>query len=202
MPHTGNSVQGRHIRCPRRWQKHHHRSPRHDSAQERFKGRYSGGGTPLRSFPADQSWATKPAWKLLAREKDAFIRPSPSGDTLGGVARKTRETMMVCEAAGYDIIIVENRRCRSVRDHGGIHGRFFFYSCNWQTLAMNCRVLKKGVMEIADAIVINKAEGDNRPKAELAKSQYINALHLLKPKKPSLASSGHALQRSTQRGCR
>ncbi len=123
----------------------------------------------------------KTRMELLAREKDAFIRPSPSGDTLGGVARKTRETMMACEAAGYDIIIVETVgvgqseiTVASMVD--------FFLLLQLANAGDELQGIKKGVMEIADAIVINKAEGDNRPKAELAKSQYINALHLLKPK--------------------
>ncbi len=126
----------------------------------------------------------KTRMELLAREKDAFIRPSPSGDTLGGVARKTRETMMVCEAAGYDVIIVETVgvgqseiTVASMVD--------FFLLLQLANAGDELQGIKKGVMEIADAIVINKAEGDNRPKAELARNHYVNALHLLKPKSPN-----------------
>ncbi|MBN1956765.1 MAG: methylmalonyl Co-A mutase-associated GTPase MeaB [Desulfuromonadales bacterium] len=117
----------------------------------------------------------------LAREKNAFIRPSPSGDTLGGVARKTRETMLLCEAAGYDVIIVETVgvgqsevTVASMVD--------FFLLLQIPNAGDELQGIKKGVMEIADAIIVNKAEGDNRPKAELARQQYENALHLLKPK--------------------
>ena len=117
----------------------------------------------------------------LAREQNAFIRPSPSGSTLGGVARKTRETMLLCEAAGYDIIIVETVgvgqseiTVASMVD--------FFLLLQLANAGDELQGIKKGVMEIADAIVINKAEGDNRPRAELARQQYENALHLLKPK--------------------
>lgn len=117
----------------------------------------------------------------LAREKNAFIRPSPSGDTLGGVARKTRETMLLCEAAGYDVIIVETVgvgqseiTVASMVD--------FFLLLQLPNAGDELQGIKKGVMEIADAILVNKAEGDNRPKAELARQQYENALHLLKPK--------------------
>ncbi len=117
----------------------------------------------------------------LAREKNAFIRPSPSGDTLGGVARKTRETMLLCEAAGYDVIVVETVgvgqseiTVASMVD--------FFLLLQLANAGDELQGIKKGVMEIADAIVINKAEGDNRPRAELARRQYLNALHLLKPK--------------------
>ncbi len=117
----------------------------------------------------------------LAREQNAFIRPSPSGKTLGGVARKTRETMLLCEAAGYDVIIVETVgvgqseiAVASMVD--------FFLLLQLANAGDELQGIKKGVMEIADAILINKAEGDNRPRAELARQQYVNALHLLKPK--------------------
>lgn len=117
----------------------------------------------------------------LARETNAFIRPSPSGDTLGGVARKTRETMLLCEAAGYDVIIVETVgvgqsevTVASMVD--------FFLLLQLPNAGDELQGIKKGVMEIADAILVNKAEGDNRPKAELARQQYENALHLLRPK--------------------
>jgi LAO/AO transport system kinase len=117
----------------------------------------------------------------LARESDAFIRPSPAGETLGGVARKTRETMLVCEAAGYDVIIVETVgvgqseiTVASMVD--------FFLLLQIPNAGDELQGIKRGVMEIADAIVVNKAEGDNRPRAELARQQYANALHMLKPK--------------------
>ncbi len=117
----------------------------------------------------------------LSRDPNAFIRPSPSGDTLGGVARKTRETMLICEAAGYDVIIVETVgvgqseiTVASMVD--------FFMLLQLPGAGDELQGIKKGVMEIADAIFINKAEGDNRPKADLARRQYLNALHLLKPK--------------------
>ncbi|HEY5674075.1 MAG TPA: methylmalonyl Co-A mutase-associated GTPase MeaB [Malonomonas sp.] len=117
----------------------------------------------------------------LSREQNAFIRPSPTGDTLGGVARKTRETMLLCEAAGYDVIIVETVgvgqseiTVASMVD--------FFLLLQLPNAGDELQGIKKGVMEIADAILINKAEGENRPKAELARRQYVNALHMVKPK--------------------
>jgi len=123
----------------------------------------------------------KTRMEMLAREQKAFIRPSPSGDTLGGVARKTRETMLLCEAAGYDVIIVETVgvgqsevTVASMVD--------FFLLLQIPNAGDELQGIKKGVMEIADAILVNKAEGDNRPKAELARQQYENALHLLRPK--------------------
>jgi LAO/AO transport system kinase len=117
----------------------------------------------------------------LAREEGAFIRPSPAGQTLGGVARKTRETMLVCEAAGYDVIIVETVgvgqseiTVASMVD--------FFLLLQIPNAGDELQGIKRGVMEIAVAIVVNKAEGENRPRAELARQQYANALHMLKPK--------------------
>jgi len=117
----------------------------------------------------------------LARDENAFIRPSPAGDTLGGVARKTRETMLLCEAAGYDVILVETVgvgqseiTVASMVD--------FFMLLQLANAGDELQGIKKGVMEIADAIIINKAEGSNRMKAEVAASQYINALHILRPK--------------------
>lgn len=116
----------------------------------------------------------------LSRDSNAFIRPSPAGDTLGGVARRTRETMLLCEAAGYDIIIVETvgvgqseTTVASMVD--------FFMLLQLATAGDELQGIKKGVMELADAVVINKADIDPI-KTDLAKSQYINALHILRPK--------------------
>src|SRR5512145_1107523 len=119
----------------------------------------------------------------LSRDARAFIRPSPAGDTLGGVARKTRETMLICEAAGYDVIIVETVgvgqseiTVASMVD--------FFLLLQLPNAGDELQGIKKGVMEIADAILINKAEGTNRPRADLARQQCANALHMLAPKSP------------------
>ncbi len=116
----------------------------------------------------------------LSRDPNAFIRPSPAGDTLGGVARRTRETMLLCEAAGYDIVIVETvgvgqseTTVASMVD--------FFMLLQLATAGDELQGIKKGVMELADAIVINKADIDQQ-KTELACQQYNNALHILRPK--------------------
>ena len=117
----------------------------------------------------------------LSRDPNAYIRPSPAGDSLGGVARKTRETMLACEAAGYDVVIVETVgvgqseiTVASMVD--------LFLLMQLPNAGDELQGIKKGVMEIADAIIINKAEGDNRPRAELARQQYLNALHIVKPR--------------------
>ncbi len=116
----------------------------------------------------------------LCRDPNAFIRPSPAGATLGGVARRTRETMLLCEAAGYDVVIVETvgvgqseTTVASMVD--------FFLLLQLATAGDELQGIKKGVMELADAIVINKADIDAH-KTELAKSQYLNALHILRPR--------------------
>ena len=120
----------------------------------------------------------------LARDGRAFIRPSPAGDTLGGVARKTRETMLICEAAGYDVIIIETVgvgqseiTVASMVD--------FFLLIQLPNAGDELQGIKRGVMEIADAILVNKAEGDNRRRADLARQQCVNALHMLSPKSPN-----------------
>jgi len=116
----------------------------------------------------------------LSRNPNAFIRPSPAGNTLGGVARRTRETMLLCEAAGYDVVIVETvgvgqseTTVASMVD--------FFLLLQLATAGDELQGIKKGVMELADAIIINKAELDPQ-KTELARRQYENALHILRPK--------------------
>ena len=116
----------------------------------------------------------------LSREQNCFIRPSPSGDTLGGVTRKTRETISVCEAAGYNVILVETVgvgqneiAVRSMVD--------FFLLIMISGGGDELQGIKRGVIEITDAIAINKADGDNKLNAELAKQEYSNALHYLTP---------------------
>ena len=116
----------------------------------------------------------------LSVNEKAFIRPSPSGGTLGGVARKTRETMLVCEAAGFDVIIIETvgvgqseTTVSSMVD--------FFLVLMIAGAGDELQGIKKGVLEVADAIVINKADGDNKRRAELARREYETALHLLTP---------------------
>ena len=116
----------------------------------------------------------------LSKEKDCFIRPSPSGGTLGGVTRKSRETITVCEAAGFDIILIETVgvgqsevTVRSMVD--------FFLLVLIAGGGDELQGIKRGIMELTDAILINKADGDNEKKANIARSDYNNALHYLQP---------------------
>ncbi len=126
----------------------------------------------------------KTRMEQLAVNDMAFIRPSPSGGTLGGVAGKTRETMLVCEAAGFDVIIIETvgvgqseTTVASMVD--------FFLVLMIAGAGDELQGIKKGVLEVADAIVINKADGDNVIRAELAQKEYQAALHLLMPTSPN-----------------
>ncbi|NOQ19376.1 MAG: methylmalonyl Co-A mutase-associated GTPase MeaB, partial [Desulfobacterales bacterium] len=128
--------------------------------------------------------ADKTRMEKLAIEENAFIRPSPSGGTLGGVARKTRETMIVCEAAGFDIMIVETvgvgqseTTVASMVD--------FFLLLMISGAGDELQGIKKGVFELADAVAVNKADGDNVEKAEMARKQYETALHFLAPSSPN-----------------
>jgi LAO/AO transport system kinase len=126
----------------------------------------------------------KTRMEKLAANQNAFIRPSPSSGTLGGVGRKTRETMLACEAAGYDVVIIETvgvgqseTTVASMVD--------FFLVLMIAGAGDELQGIKKGVLEVADAIVINKADGDNIQKAELAQKEYQNALHMLMPTSPN-----------------
>ncbi len=122
----------------------------------------------------------KTRMECLSCAKNSFIRPSPAGTTLGGVARKTRETMLVCEAAGFDVILVETVgvgqsevTVRSMVD------------CMLLLMLAGAgdelQGIKKGITELADALLINKADGDNRQRAEAARQEYARALHYLAP---------------------
>jgi len=128
--------------------------------------------------------ADKTRMERLAVAPEAFIRPSPSGGTLGGVARMTRETLLVCEAAGFDVVIVETvgvgqseTTVASMVD--------FFLVLMLAGAGDELQGIKKGVLELADAVAINKADGDNREKAEKARRSYEMALHLLNPATPT-----------------
>jgi len=119
----------------------------------------------------------KTRMEKLANLDNAYIRPSASGETLGGVANKTGETMLLCEAAGYDIILIETVGVG--QSETAVHGMTdFFLLLMLSGAGDELQGIKKGIMEMADMIVINKADGDNIPKSEMAKRQYENALHI------------------------
>ena len=116
----------------------------------------------------------------LSNDPDAFIRPSPSAGYLGGVARKTRETIILCEAAGFDVILVETVGVG--QSETAVHSMVdFFLLLMLAGAGDELQGIKRGIIEMADAIFINKADGDNIAKANLAKAEYSNALHLFPP---------------------
>jgi LAO/AO transport system kinase len=117
--------------------------------------------------------------KLSANDK-AFIRPSPSGDSLGGVARKTRETVILCEAAGFDTIFIETVGVG--QSETSVHSMVdFFLLLMLAGAGDELQGIKRGIMEMADAIAITKADGENRENAEMASKEYQKALHLFPP---------------------
>jgi LAO/AO transport system kinase len=116
----------------------------------------------------------------LANDPNAFIRPSSSAGTLGGVARNTRESVILCEAAGFDIIFVETVGVG--QSETAVHSMVdFFLLLMLAGAGDELQGIKRGIMEMADAILINKADGDNIRKAGLAAREYSNALHLFPP---------------------
>ena len=119
----------------------------------------------------------------LAGDKNAYIRPSPSAGSLGGVARKTRETIILCEAAGFNHIFIETVGVG--QSETAVHSMTdFFLLLMLAGAGDELQGIKRGIMEMADLIAINKADGNNVEKAQLAKIQYKNAIHLF-PRKDS-----------------
>jgi GTPase len=120
----------------------------------------------------------------LAVDPRAFVRPSPSSGTLGGVAAKTRETMLLCEAAGYDVILVETvgigQSETAVADMTD-----FFLALMLPGAGDELQGIKKGLVELADMIAVNKADGDNIERATTAAAEYRSALHILAPRSPN-----------------
>ena len=125
--------------------------------------------------------ADKTRMAQLANDANAFIRPSPSSGTLGGVAAKTRETMLLCEASGYGVILVETvgvgQSEVAVADMTD-----FFLVLALPSAGDELQALKKGVVELADMIAVNKADGDTLLRAKLAAAEYSAALHILSPR--------------------
>ena len=135
---------------------------------------------PTSSITGGSILGDKTRMQKLSREPNCFIRPSPSGGTLGGVARKSRETMMLCEAAGCDVILVETvgvgqseTTVRSMVD--------FFMLVVLTGAGDDLQGIKKGIMELADAIVVNKADGDNLERAKVTLGEYERMVEFIRP---------------------
>ena len=119
----------------------------------------------------------KTRMEALVTDKNAFIRPSPSGTSLGGVAQKTRESIILCEAAGFDTIIIETVGVG--QSETVVHSMVdFFLLLKLAGAGDELQGIKRGIIEMADAIVINKADGDNKQNAKIAKVAFNRALHL------------------------
>ncbi|MEM1338087.1 MAG: methylmalonyl Co-A mutase-associated GTPase MeaB [Bacteroidota bacterium] len=138
---------------------------------------------PSSSLTKGSILGDKTRMETLARHTNAFIRPSPANDALGGVARKTRETMILCEAAGFDVLLVETVGVG--QSEIAVHSMVdFFLLLKLAGAGDELQGIKRGIMEMADAVVINKADGTNMDRVKLAMSEFQQALHLY-PKKES-----------------
>jgi LAO/AO transport system kinase len=135
---------------------------------------------PSSSISRGSILGDKTRMERLARHPNAYIRPSPTGGSLGGVARKSRETLLVCEAAGFDIILVETVGVG--QSEIAVRGMVdFFLLLMLAGAGDELQGIKKGIIELADALLITKADGDNRTRALAAQAEYTHALRYLTP---------------------
>jgi len=141
----------------------------------------------------------KTRMEQLSKEPNAFIRPSPSSGTLGGVTRKSRETLMLCEAAGFDVILVETvgvgqseTTVRSMVD--------FFLALVITGAGDDLQGIKKGLLELVDAVLVNKADGDNKRKALVTRADYNQVLHYLRPATEGWITKAYACSSYTGEG--
>lgn len=136
---------------------------------------------PTSSLSKGSILGDKTRMETLAKDSNAFIRPSPSGTSLGGVAQKTRESIILCEAAGYNVILVETVGVG--QSEIAVHSMVdFFLLLKLSGAGDELQGIKRGIMEMADAIAINKADGSNLEHAKLAMTEFSRALHLYPPK--------------------
>lgn len=154
---------------------------------------------PSSSLTGGSIMGDKTRMEELASDPNTFIRPSPTSGTLGGVHRKTRETMLLCEAAGYDIILVETvgvgqseTAVRNMVD--------FFMLLALTGAGDDLQGMKKGIMELTDLIVVNKADGDNERPAKRTMREYRQILHVLQPVSPNWTSSATSVSSLNRSG--
>lgn len=146
---------------------------------------------PSSSLSGGSILGDKTRMEELVRQKNAFVRPSPTAGTLGGVHKKTRETMLLCEAAGYDIILIETVGVGQSETY--VRGMVDFFLLVALTGAGDeLQGMKKGIMELADAILVHKADGDNVRLARKTVAEYKQFLHFLKPATPGWQSTSLA----------
>ena len=135
---------------------------------------------PSSEFSGGSILGDKTRMEELSLMDNVFIRPSPAGKTLGGVARKTRESILLCEAAGFDLILIETVGVG--QSETMVHSMVdFFLLLMLAGAGDELQGIKRGIMEMADSLVITKADGDNIQKAKLASREYQNAMHLFPP---------------------
>lgn len=147
---------------------------------------------PSSSLSGGSILGDKTRMENLSREKNAFVRPSPSAGTLGGVHKKTRETMLLCEAAGYEVILIETVGVGQSETY--VRGMVDFFLLLVLTGAGDeLQGMKKGIMELADGIVVHKADGDNLQKAKRTVREYKQILHFLQPSTPGWLSQALAV---------
>jgi LAO/AO transport system kinase len=148
---------------------------------------------PSSSISGGSILGDKTRMEWLSVQENVFIRPTPSGLNLGGVAKNTRESILLCEAAGYDVILIETVGVG--QSETVVHSIVdFFLLLMLAGAGDDLQGIKRGIMEMADALVITKADGENVMKAKQARAQYASAMHLFPPKEndwivPSLTSS-------------
>lgn len=141
---------------------------------------------PSSSISRGSILGDKTRMEELVKEPNAFIRPSASGDALGGVSRKTRESIILCEAAGFDVILIETVGVG--QSETAVHSMTdFFLLLKLAGAGDELQGIKRGIMEMADSIVINKADGENKKAANLAKNEFNRALHLYPAKESNWA---------------
>lgn len=154
---------------------------------------------PSSSLSGGSILGDKTRMEELVKKSNAFVRPSPSAGTLGGVHKKTRETMLVCEAAGYDVILIETVGVGQSETY--VRGMVDFFLLLVLTGAGDeLQGMKKGIMELADAIVVHKADGDNVRLAKKTVSEYKQILHFLQPATPGWMSTAMPVSSWEKRG--
>jgi LAO/AO transport system kinase len=154
---------------------------------------------PSSSISGGSILGDKTRMEQLSRNPFAFIRPSPSAGKLGGVHRKTRETLLLCEAAGFDVILIETvgvgQSEVNIRDMVD-----FFMLLVLTGAGDELQGMKKGIMELADAIIVHKADGENKLKAVKTKSEYNRILHFLQPATKGWVTKAHTCSSLTLEG--
>ncbi|ETI66684.1 methylmalonyl Co-A mutase-associated GTPase MeaB [Neobacillus vireti] len=154
---------------------------------------------PSSSISGGSILGDKTRMEQLARNPRAFIRPSPTGGKLGGVHRKTRESLLICEAAGFDVILIETVGVGQseviIRDMVD-----FFMLLVLTGAGDELQGMKKGIMELADAVLVHKADGTNKQKAEQTRKEYNRILHFLQPATKGWATKAYTCSSMTEEG--